>query len=108
MIGRLTIRPLAIRDIDAHASYLAQHASEAVASRFLEMLASLMLRILETPELGPRWESDAPALQGVRFRNPRKFRNHLVFYRLTDDCIEIVRVLHGSRDLEKHLLESDD
>ncbi len=100
MIGQLTIRPQAVRDIDAHASYLARHASDAVASRFLGMLASLMLRILETPELGPRWESDSPALQGLRFRSPRKFRNHLEFYRVTDDCIEIERVLHGARDLE--------
>lgn len=108
MFGGLTIRPRAVRDMDEQAAYLAQHASEAVAARFLEMLAELMARILEMPEAGPKWESAVPALQGLRFRTPRKFRKHLVFYRITDQSIEIVRVLHGSRDLEEHLQESDE
>jgi len=28
------------------------------------------------------------------------FRNHLVFYRPTDEGVDIVRVLHGARDIE--------
>jgi toxin ParE1/3/4 len=28
------------------------------------------------------------------------FRNHLIFFHPTNDGVEIVRVLHGARDLE--------
>jgi plasmid stabilization system protein ParE len=72
------------------------------------MLAEVMMRIQEMPELGSPWESNVPTLQGLRFRIPRRFKNHVVFYRVTDDCIDIVRVLHGSRDLEKRLQEFDE
>lgn len=107
MIGRLAIRPRAVRDIDEQAAYLARHASEAVAVRFLGVLAEVMLRIMEMPELGPKWESDVPALRDLQFWIPKKFKNHMVFYRVAGDCIEIVRVLHGARDLERYLQEPE-
>ncbi|MDX9789405.1 MAG: type II toxin-antitoxin system RelE/ParE family toxin [Candidatus Kapabacteria bacterium] len=28
--------------------------------------------------------------------------NHIIFYRILDDHIRIVRVLHGSRDIPEH------
>jgi plasmid stabilization system protein ParE len=33
------------------------------------------------------------------------FENHLVFYRPFKDSIEVIRVIHGARDIEK-LFES--
>jgi toxin ParE1/3/4 len=42
-----------------------------------------------------------PALTGMRSWPIRGFGNHLVFYRPTDDGIEILRVLHGARDLRR-------
>jgi plasmid stabilization system protein ParE len=39
---------------------------------------------------------------------PRRFRNYLVFYRTTSDGIEILRVLHGARDLGAAMQGSDE
>jgi toxin ParE1/3/4 len=33
------------------------------------------------------------------------FRNHLIFYRVTGDAIEVLRVLHAARDVRKLLEE---
>ncbi len=32
--------------------------------------------------------------------------SHVIFYRQVADVIEIVRILHGSMDIERHLLDS--
>ena len=39
------------------------------------------------------------SLQDLRMHPVRGFERHLVFYRERDDGIEVVRVLHGARDI---------
>jgi toxin ParE1/3/4 len=39
-------------------------------------------------------------LHGLRSWRMRGFESWLVFYRVTEEAVEIVRVLHGARDLE--------
>ena len=41
-----------------------------------------------------------PIMAGVRSWGIRGFPNHLIFYRPTDDRIEVIRVLHAARDIE--------
>jgi toxin ParE1/3/4 len=38
---------------------------------------------------------------------PLGFKRFLIFYRVTDDGVDILRVLHGARDVEM-LLEGND
>ena len=53
------------------------------------------------PGLGEKWESTKPRLDGLRVSRIERFEKHLLFYRLADDGIEIVRVLHGARDIDR-------
>jgi plasmid stabilization system protein ParE len=39
----------------------------------------------------------------LRFRKPHGFKNHLVIYQVTDDCVLVLRILHGSQDIEAAL-----
>jgi plasmid stabilization system protein ParE len=39
-----------------------------------------------------------PLLDGIRVWPVAGFKNHLIFYRVLIDEIEVVRVIHGSRD----------
>jgi plasmid stabilization system protein ParE len=39
----------------------------------------------------------------LRFRKPRGFKNYLVIYQVTDDCVFVLRILHGSQDIEAAL-----
>jgi toxin ParE1/3/4 len=55
------------------------------------------------PHLGRARGFRAPDLQGLRSRPLSGFRNWLVFYRVERDAIEVVRVLHGARDLPSAL-----
>ena len=56
--------------------------------------------------MGSLWNAKNPALAGLRVWSIRKFENYLIFYRPVPDGIEVVRVLHGSRDIDT-ILEGD-
>ncbi len=47
-----------------------------------------------------------PKLAGIRFFLVRKpFDKHLIFYRVCGDTLDIVRIVHGMRDLPRRLLD---
>ncbi len=108
MSRRLVMRPQAVRDLDEQIAYFVVNASKAVAIRFAHMANETIEMIMEMPELGAPWESDAAKLQGLRYRMMKRFKRHVVFYRVTDEAIEIDRILRGSRNLEQYLLEIDE
>ena len=56
--------------------------------------------------MGERCESPNPRLTGLRVWRIQGFPNHLIFYRPVDDGIEVIRVLHGARDIDR-VLESE-
>jgi toxin ParE1/3/4 len=49
----------------------------------------------------------SPRLADLRFFPVTRFPNHLVFYRPLEDGLELVRVLHGAREIAR-LLESEE
>ena len=55
------------------------------------------------PSLGP-YDADFPALGEIRVFTISRFKMYLVFFRPVVDGIEIIRVLHGSRDIDAILM----
>jgi toxin ParE1/3/4 len=106
MMPQHYVSPTADRDLDEQAAYLAREASLDTALRFYDAVAATFENIARTPGIGERWESANPRLSGVRVRRVEGFENHLIFYRAAGSGIEIVRVLHGARDLES-ILDSE-
>ena len=51
------------------------------------------------PEIGHRWESADQRLQDVRVWHVKGFENWLIFYRATEEQVDILRVVHGARDI---------
>ena len=52
------------------------------------------------PGMGEQRESTNPRLDGLRVWRIDGFPNHLIFYRPIEGGIEIIRVLHGARDID--------
>jgi len=50
--------------------------------------------------MGRRREFDNPDLIGMRSWRVKRFPKYLIFYIPIEDGVEIVRVLHGARNLE--------
>jgi toxin ParE1/3/4 len=71
-----------------------QFGSEQAATYLYELEASL-LTLLANPNAG-RERNEIRA--GLRSITPN---SHVIFYRICDDHIRVVRVLHGSRDLPR-------
>jgi toxin ParE1/3/4 len=94
--------PAAERDIDAIADYIANDNLDA-ALRFYEAVRSDARNLAEMPGMGPVWGFRNSAYADVRFWPIRGFRNHLIFYRPAPAGIEVVRVIHGARDLERQI-----
>lgn len=99
---RVVIRPRAEDDIVeifatiALDDLRAAERFEAALRRECELLAAF-------PYLGRSRGFRAPELQGIRSRPLSGFGSWLLFYKVTGDAIEVVRVLHGARDLPRAL-----
>lgn len=99
MSRRITRRPEAEADLTDQFVYYLTHAGAEVAERFLAAVEEAAKRLLEAPGVGAKRSFRHPSLQDLRMQPVRGFERHLVFYRERDDGIEIVRVLHGARDI---------
>ncbi len=101
---RLRIRPRADSDIDEATDHYLSEAGITVATRFQDAIEQTWSVIREQPELGaaPEWLSSR--LLGCRkWQVAKPFQIYQVFYCVSDDFLDVVRVLHGSRDIEAEL-----
>ena len=85
--------------IEAYRRY-AREAGLRVADRFLASAEAVFERLAGMPLMGARFDHDHPALAVLRYLPlTSRFEKFLVFYRPVPGGIEIVRVLHGARDI---------
>ena len=66
---------------------------------FLAAVEDSLEQIARFPDIGKKRR-----FRDKRFENTRKWRvkkheNYLIFYQVVEDRIEVIRVLHGSRDI---------
>lgn len=71
--------------------------SERAAERLLDRVDATVERLLQHPMIGAPREPLAAGLRSIRVR---PFR-HVIFYRVTDDEVVLIRLLHDARALEK-------
>jgi toxin ParE1/3/4 len=77
------------------------------AERFLLAFERTLGQLASRPGIGVRFESEDPRLADLRICTVTRFKSYLVFYRMTEDQIEVIRVLHGARgDIERLLGQS--
>ena len=98
-VPRVLRRPRVKADLAGHYAFIARDKIQP-AERFLSVAAEAFDFLARMPGAGRPWESSDPRLADVRvYPLPRGFRNYIVFYRPVGDEVEILRVLHGARDL---------
>jgi toxin ParE1/3/4 len=92
-VSKLRIAPAASADLIETWSYIADD-SVANADAFIDKLYEALQSLARQPGLGRHREELAPGIQSF------PFGRYIVFYRSVAGAIEIVRVLHGARDIE--------
>jgi toxin ParE1/3/4 len=103
---KVILRPLADLDLEQHFAFLAVEADIDTAKRFLSGVRQSCKTLQQNPEMGSPRTFSHSRLSGMRMWSVRGFRRHLIFYRLTPEALEVVRILHGARDVESLLLEN--
>lgn len=96
---RIVVLPRAKGDLQEIDDYLAA-ANAAAADRFAENVRKTLQLQASLPTPGSPWHSLNPALAGLRWTRVKGFRKYLIFMRIEESVLYVVRVLHGARDLE--------
>ena len=108
MRREVTKWPDAAEDLVRHGEYYVRQGSPETASRFLRAADAAFKLLAPMPEMGAPRAYPNRKLSGLRMWPIRGFPEHLIFYRPTQHGIEVVRVLHAKRDIERLLEEHDD
>ena len=103
MTARYVIRPKADQDLNDQAHYLATQANPSVGHNFLLAAHETFSLLATQPNMGWHSRLKNPALASLRVFRVSGFEKLLVLYRSRPDGVEILRVLHASRDLEAFL-----
>ena len=79
------------------------------AFRFAAALQETLKNLVEMPHLGSSRETRDQRLHGLRAWPVKDFKNYLIFYRpfASGDGLEVIRVLHHSRDAQTHLADEE-
>jgi toxin ParE1/3/4 len=99
----VVVRPGARNDQLDIAEYYDREAGETLGNRFIQQCDAGLERLSRFPESGTLVRYKHPKLEGCRFILVPEFDNILIFYKALRDHIEIIRILHGARDLEEVL-----
>ncbi|QEH35446.1 Plasmid stabilization system protein [Aquisphaera giovannonii] len=95
-------------DLVEAVAYLAER-SEKAARRFRVEADETFQRLAAMPGMGARFKAEDPALAGLRYAPiSARYRKYVAFYRPIPDGIEVIRVLHGARDIRTALAEEFD
>jgi len=92
------LRSAAEKDLLEHARYL-QDKNEQAAIAFLDAFDAAIVLIGRSPGIGGTCHFKNPLIDGIRVWPISGFKSYLIFYRIQSDEIEVVRVIHGARDL---------
>jgi len=102
MAASFQLTAQAIEDIDSIWEFIAQQNREAAESLEAEIVAACR-RLAKHPLMGTKRQDIT--LYPVRFWTVTKYPNYVIVYRPETVPLQVVAVLHGSRDLKEVLRE---
>lgn len=103
MTRDLIVSEPADEDINAYIAYTNERSPEA-ARRFLVALRHAFELLLSTPEIGHVWETERQELESLRAWRIDGFPLSIFYFPLPA-AIDVIRVLHHSRDIRAVLDE---
>lgn len=99
-MSRYVINILASQDLNEIADYFTENSLEA-GEKFFHAFNRKCLQLAAFPNSGKSYAAIRPDLRGL------SFEGYVIFYRLLNDGIEILRVVSGRRDFPALFEESN-
>ena len=96
MIRQVRLTPKARADIDAIRKYSEKEWGKDQAIKYIRTIHAVLQLIDSNPGIARKAEDIRPGL----LKYPAG--SHLIFFRLTEEAIDIVRILHKRMDMEAH------
>jgi toxin ParE1/3/4 len=96
-MSRLRLTPAARADLDGIWNYTAGHWDIDQAETYVRGLSQVMQLLAASPSLG----RSAAAIRPGYLKFPAA--SHVIFYKRVEGAIEVIRILHKSMDVERHL-----
>ncbi len=93
-------RPQAERDIEECFVYIAEDNLDTGVF-FLVAVEDSLEQLAKFPLLGKQRDFADKRFQNIRMWRVKGYEKYLIFYQVTENTIEVIRVLHGSRDIEE-------
>ncbi|MDJ0681572.1 MAG: type II toxin-antitoxin system RelE/ParE family toxin [Xenococcaceae cyanobacterium MO_167.B52] len=90
----------AIKDLEEIIDYFSSRNVDA-GERFINEFEKKCKNLANFPNMGRSYDDIKPSLRGL------PLAGYIIFYRVIDDGIEIIRVVSGYRDLESLFLEDE-
>lgn len=98
-MNRYTVKPKADQDLNECSEYLAREASLELALRFLDATNQTFALLADHPQIGWPARLRHPSLAEMRVFRVADFEHMIILYRPLAEGVEILRVVHGSRNL---------
>ena len=93
----LIIAPAAKADLKDLYQYGLRQWGQKQSDSYLESLEEHFWMLTEQPLIGVKRPDLLPDMRSL------PIESHTLFYRVTSDTVEIIRVLHGRQDPQRHL-----
>ncbi len=98
MTCELFKRPQAERDIEECFVYIAENNLDT-AVYFLVAVEDSLDQLAEFPLVGKQRNFIDKQFQNIRMWHVKGYPDYLIFYQVNNNRIEIIRLIHGSRDI---------
>lgn len=99
MIAFVNKKPHAKLDLVEIAGHISEDSLDS-ALRFIDAAEVSFNLLASSPEIGRNCDFSDPESANMRLWRVKGFEKYLIFYRPIPDGVDIVRVIHGSRDIE--------
>ncbi|NJL90903.1 MAG: type II toxin-antitoxin system RelE/ParE family toxin [Coleofasciculaceae cyanobacterium SM2_1_6] len=103
MAFQVIIHDRATQDIRRQANYILAKGNREAAERFLESAEYTFAQLATTPNMGKVLSLILSDMKTIRQWRIKNFKDYLIFYQVQAEQVEVLRVLHGARDLENIL-----
>lgn len=106
-ITLIILSPEARIDLAYHHNYIAQNNTDA-ALKFFDAARSTFADLAKMPLMGSRYILNNPQQSNLRKWRIKGLKNYLIFYRVGEEAIEIVRILNAAQNIDQILNNPDD
>lgn len=98
-------RRLAVDDIARHSHQIAENNVDA-ALRFLDAVEATVELLCQFPEAGGAVPTNRADVNGLRAKLVNGFGTYVVLYFVTDETVDIARVIRGGQELDQIALNA--